>query len=481
MGRQTAALRPAQAVELTRSVTFEEPGYYRVFAAAVTSNLRNGRTHEFAGDTVIVNDVEQTVWVLVMASGGHLTEGYDPSIAADTTRYLSHGAYGAFRPRPTRATPSNLKISQSRSSSSSLFVGPITGRVTYINRDNGGAVVTGVAHAIVAGSCYDADFQPTYSSNGETDDNGYFSVGCFDDATGFGGNIWLDYAATSIRGREGVTSGGYVFIGRYENPTLQVANDNAVKVFINYRTYAAQAPSVFGRSRSGIEYWVSEGPAYGTNYNSSEDRIRIGPTSAWNDYGTFTAVHEYGHAFQSKAVESWNTYYCSPDGTHSLGGAYTRSCAYVEGFADFFAAALVNPSNTFFGPNIAETNPYRSFGDGVIIEATVASQLIDLFDGPGTNDLIAGDDETMQMTGGALLDAMSRCSPDGVLRLDGMDQLLACLEQNASIRQAVPASYQGSWRTFSSIQWSGAVPTLPAQTSVRTNWLYNYYNTGSTP
>jgi hypothetical protein len=269
----------------------------------------------------------------------------------------------------------------------------------------------------------------------------------------------------------------------YTNPTIQVANDNAARVYVNYSTYASNAPVRFGRSRAPVVYWVSEGPSYNTFYDLDNDRIQIGPEAVWNDYGQFSAVHEYGHAFQVGAIAPITSYYCSPPpGTHFLGGAYTVTCAQVEGFADFFSAALVDPGNTYFGAQLAELNATRTIGNGLIIEAAYAGFLLDMLDGPGDNDLIPGDDESIQMLPSDLLTVISACHPNSVTAIDGSDQMVVCLQQNPSAKLAAPSGYQGSWRTITSISWTNnAVPTLPNPASVLNNWKYNFYNTVPTP
>src|SRR5206468_1056515 len=113
----------------------------------------------------------------------------------------------------------------------------------------------------------------------------------------------------------------------------------------------------------------------------------------WGSFGIFTAAHEYGHAYHNRAIEDWRTYSCTGD-QHTWTETDNLSCAFVEGFADFFAMWLEGDrlvtapfgadcgleSNLDSCPSGGRTNPPPN-GDGVRVEAAVAAFLYDLVDG----------------------------------------------------------------------------------------------------
>lgn len=121
------------------------------------------------------------------------------------------------------------------------------------------------------------------------------------------------------------------------------------------------------------------------------DRILSNQTRVFGEDGRWVTVHEYGHAFHRVALEPMASYFCSDDGEHSVGGAYTLSCALGEGFPDFFAAWVAGDRLTSSYGNSDywfEQNGYRGNGDGSIIEGAVAGFFLDLVDsssGPGPN------------------------------------------------------------------------------------------------
>ena len=275
---------------------------------------------------------------------------------------------------------------------------------------------------------------------------------------------------------------------------LRIANAPAVIAHQLLRQYVPVAVGRFGRSRPQVPVWVAN-PAgnHKVNYSPSEDVIRLHPdrlTGLGAEDGAFTVLHEYGHAFHYRAIEPWASYNCNSD-EHYVDRPCTLSCAFVEGFADFFSAWTVGERLPYYylGPTAVEQNGFRSLGDGALIEGATAGFLFDLVDVPGSVAPGRPDDETVQYPGVWLANVMSGCdlaptfgSP--VTRLDGMDQVVYC--GRASIQGGSGPASGGSpyndWRTYAVARASAtSVPPTANATKFNQLWDYNLFNRGALP
>jgi hypothetical protein len=87
--------------DVTATVTFGRPGYYRV--SAVVQNTPTPVDPRAIRDTLIHDYIQRHLWILIDQSGGRLTEGYD-STAVPKGVYPLFGSYGPFMPIPQGAT-----------------------------------------------------------------------------------------------------------------------------------------------------------------------------------------------------------------------------------------------------------------------------------------------------------------------------------------------------------------------------------------
>jgi hypothetical protein len=189
-------------------------------------------------------------------------------------------------------------------------------------------------------------------------------------------------------------------------------------------------------------------------------------------------MHEYGHAFHYKAVESPSSYSCT-NNTHSIHIPNLYSCAFVEGFADFFSIWVAGPDLTtgwtggYATDNALEQNPWRTTGDGSRIEGAAAAFMYDLVDGASEPDGLDESFDTATYPGSYVLNAIGGCAfgpNNSPHTLDGMDQFVYCVERSTS---AQPLGV--NWRAYSSVQ-SPAPPAGWSAAVVRKLWRYNFYN-----
>ncbi len=247
----------------------------------------------------------------------------------------------------------------------------------------------------------------------------------------------------------------------------------------------------FGVTRSpvGVQLDAPGLPALGARYAPDHDRIEA-TSAAIDSYpfeeAFFKVLHEYGHAFHYVAIEPWGSYTCR-NGTHAFETENSLSCAFVEGFAHFFAAwiggsrldsdeALPNAASD----RVLEENLYRGrLSDGARTPGVVAALLYDLADGAdspdGPGNTANGDDDPISVGGADLVSVIRGCRlvpPSGcpvVDRLDGADQLIACAEGDPA------ASAAGRrWRSYQAVESSSA-PIGGDRAALRSLWLRDLY------
>lgn len=465
---------------------FTEPGYYRVLAHITASSA----TPVDMADTTVLNQSDRTLWILVDEKGGQLTEGWDSLALAG--RQPKFGAYGPF--------VSEASVTPSASSQTSALLADYTysGRVTYLNRPisrrdpvPGMSVSVGCGHIVFWSPLpvYDTIAHVTTNATGNwsascPSDHPYgqilaFLSNTYADVQGEGG----DFAGVLVNDQNG---------GSF--PDMRVANDDAAKAYLVLTQRVPQVFSKFLASRSAIEVWVKQQDTtdYWPRYQSGPDHIRTNFLSVFGPDGTWITMHEYGHAFHWKAIEPPAANECPEP--HRVGSPSSLSCAFTEGFADFFGAwiagdSLVAAPSGFTDFNF-ETNNYRDNGDGAVIEGAVAGFFYDLVDGTVERDNSTNTGklttesswDTATFPAWYLRQVMSTCHlqsqtlpPFVVDELDGIDQFIYCAERSLgaqSLTQYFPARLQ-TYYTFSE---SAAEGTWWSASTIRKLWLYNLYN-----
>jgi hypothetical protein len=451
--------------DLASSITFKQPGYYRVRVYAEGS----GDQARTSPDTTVIDTRARELWMLVDSAGGRLTNGFDSTAIAG--RSPAFGSYVAFRPPASLRAPAAL-------------AGPYnySGTVSYLLQN--GQPVPLVDAQVTAGCGQQTQFGLVFTNtNFQTGPGGSFAYTCPADKPYTRTNINMINTYAYVGGRDGQFAGagfsganGGVFNG------LLVANDGAGWVHDNLKVVVPRAFAKFSRSRARVTVYVSEtDPGYGGVYFASPDRIELGPDHLYTQYGIFTVAHEYGHAFHWKAIEAPYSSTCNPE-EHEIHLLNTAACAFKEGFADFFAVWVAGPEliSGWLSDYGIEINPWTAYGDGSRIEGPAAAFMYDLVDGASEPDSPSntsnGDEwfDTASYPGSFIVDIIRSCSLVAVssrYALDGMDQFVYCAERGVSAKP-LGASW---WRSYSGVSNAPAPPGWDAAL-IRRLWRYNFYN-----
>jgi hypothetical protein len=485
VGSDRTALGRGAEHRMTRTLVFPEPGYYRVSARAFSSGPTP--TQLAQGDSLILNSSYETLYILIDQNGGRLTDGFDPAVAGPG-RLPMFGSFGPFVTARTRgsggartnAAPTGGALRQTTTS--------FRYYLDYDNQDTGTRRPVAGAEAEI--KCLDASFNVVSTNYYTTAADGSFAFTC---SSGyFDGSVRLRDIYSEVMSPGQVIAGvSYFNEGTVNNTRLVAANQYAAHVFVTLRQYVPTAEARFGnRWRPRLPVLVHATDAtFPIHYDQTQDTMRTNHSRVFNEDGRFVTMHEYGHSYHYRAIERWNSYYCSPGGTHHTHLPYTLSCAFVEGFATFFAVWVAGNELTtgYHTDNGIETQTFYTNGDGVIIEGSVAGFLYDLVDGSAQRDNTANSAafeetwDTAVYPGSFIADIMANCapytgtatSPTYTYYLDGADQLVYCMEGNVSAE-----TQTANWRTT----WSGvtrspnfASPTGYSTSVVRTLWRRNFY------
>jgi hypothetical protein len=464
---------------LTQTVTFAAPGYYRVSARAISG----GPTPELRmGDSLIVNESYETLYILVDENGGRLTNGFEQ--AALQGRVAMFGSYGPFvagarRPGARLSmTPGGEPARQTSTSYTFYF--------EYDNQDTG--TKRPVPGAEVKIDCLDTGFNVYSTLYPFINSDGSFTFTC--PYGYFDGNIRLVDIYSEVMG-EGRAVAGVGYFNEGTARRLVAANQYAAHVFVTLRQYVPTAETRFGnRWRARLPVLVSTtNTSFGPAYYPSHDTVRTNYSRVFGQDGRFVTMHEYGHAYQYVAIEKWASSTCpSPHYTHLPS---SRSCAYVEGFATFFAVwmagnELTTGTNTDYG---IETQAFYTNGDGLLIEGSFAGFLYDLVDGSGQRDNSANNAafeetwDTAVYPGSFIFEIMQTCAPyvqsgttyTYTYYLDGADQIVYCMENNVSA-ETYATTWSTNWRTtWTGVTHSATLPSGYSTSLVRTLWKRNLY------
>lgn len=509
--------------QLTNVVTFSQPGYYRVLARTHARPGAGAATQTADGIAIRALDAA-FLWIVVDEEGGRLTNGFDSEVI-DAQHLPLYGAYGPFRERPVRLGRNSAGIgvgdqgvaSSTRLPASSpglnVFFASAGGSDDWAPRASGRSIglTTNATSYVLQGEVEYLDLGPNPDewkplTEGTVEGNcygksepwlawydledpytvgiGYFGTFTVQCPTGYDyvdGRVNLEDVHSHTLGPGGNFPG--VYFEEYTGQTVElvVGNDHAAHFFLNLEKYAPIGANKFDHSRSKVHAWVwDHSDTVGSHYDQIADRIVAAFGDVFNERGDFVAAHEYGHAFHYVALEQWNYYFCSDSGTHYMGTEYTPSCAFVEGFGDFFAgwvadADLIAGAGSDYD---LERNLYKDNGDGLLIEGAVAGFLYDLVDDANdpngsNNQSTSSDDDSLSVDGSYVADVIQTCQLNSVTKLDGMDQFIYCAEESLSAQNVAP-TYSDEWRTsYTSVSVSVSTPGLQA---IRALWLKNLYD-----
>ena len=491
--KRVEATSPLSA-ESAASVTFAAPGYYRVSA---TVSLRSSVPDSLRRREVATS-VTETLWILIEAGGGRLTAGFEPRVLSGKRALF--GAYGPFQ-IDSRARQRSRRRERVRTASASITV---FGTFKYFNYSTEPVYVN--AYAPVKGgrinaSCIgrssstviapDVDY-PVVSYVGS---NGTWSVQC---PTGVAyewdyvdGNIYPDGQYADVRNHNNVSVASS-FLG-YDNDNLEIhaASNPQGFVLSVLDEYAPQAATRFGRSRGKVVVRVHDSDStFGANYQQDLDFVRTNYRRVFNSPGFISVLHEYGHAFHFTAIEPWQSNECTPP-NHLWGEIENIGCAFVEGFASFFAA-IVGEGFTSYGTPGADWNvEYTDYSgiqpdsvSGWRIEGAVAGFLYDLADGPTSPNALdntsdGADDDAASYSLSVLAGIVQSCSMNGGTRIGGIDQFIYCAEQSLaaqSLQHPTYAKYYFKLRRDSVVYSTVSVGSHAlSATTVRALWLKNLF------
>ena len=495
LSRRSSALGQGDARRGVESVVFSKPGYYRVLAAVHAAPPSDaGSDARAAGDTVIIDDVWKTLWVVVDEHGGRLTDGYDRNVG-DATRQPRYGAYGPFvEPLARRATGKSSSAALGKSpasspttmSATSLTPGGFGGHVYYHQIDVAGSPLAPVAYAGFAVACFDPDGQLAMYAGVTTDANGYFEGSCFDDSSGWSLYDGLHSGYVNVYGSS--TSDAVVSVGWAPPGTTQdivVTRDQEGRAYVRLNEMIPVAFAKFGYSRPAVNAFVATTNSQNNSfYSGSQDNIQFLTAHIFGGFGEFTIMHEYGHAFHWRAIEAPARSGCN--GTHTFGATNTQECAFVEGFADFFSAWVngFRQGSGTFTDNCVETCSWTT--DGKFDEARVAALLYDLVDNGsepnGAANDVVGDDDSVQLPASWLVQLMRSCNMfngSWVSALYAADQLVYCLEGNTSAYS--DPTHPATWTNYPFFTAGTATPAGWDPNKIRALWHHDLYGVGPLP
>jgi hypothetical protein len=488
LGRWSGDLTRGAQRQLSASVTFDRPGYYRVYAQVKSTGepeeQRAGR-----GDTLVFNVSHTTLWILIDENGGRLTEGFDSLAAYGNGRQPKFGPFGPFvsmsSPAPSSGASANTVMSADR----------VYGYIKHHDLDSNTTI--GLAAVLVRLTCYDnvQEMETLYDTS--TDANGYFDVACSYGEIMQRLSWTLFNSVAQIKTPSGALSAGATYLDGgaplyYEG---HMPSNYAAHVFKQLNEKVPIAVQRFGRNINQTEVRVSDtNIQYGIHYSPTNDRIETNFSRIPGEDGWFVTLHEFGHRYQYIAIDRWAASLCDDENgdgipEHGFTEPETLPCAFVEGFADFFSMWIAGDrlgtapysgdwgleNNSAFG---APTNNPFEF-DGLRVEASVAAFLYDLVDGEyepdGPNGFPGNAEAWDNVTYPAswLANVMHYCRVDSNTKLGGADQLIYCLERDTTARTE-SLRWSIEWRTFSGVTFEQFVATYD-KAMIRRLWKYNLY------
>ncbi|MBY0491919.1 MAG: hypothetical protein K2R93_18910 [Gemmatimonadaceae bacterium] len=489
--QQRISVRRDSKVDLERTVSFAAPGYYSL--SFVTHDKEPERL-QTVSEQFSRHVASKTIWLLITDEGGRSDAEYRNPIASDSLQFLTQGTVGLFVRQDSvlnewKRRQANVRSDAGVLAQKSLSSGPtFRGRITYVETIPavGADSSVGVPNAKVTGHCSTVGGTSLGYWEVVADSGGAFSVDCPADAFSTYVVAYLSNESAEVNGYNNSWSGANGWISLMDfglQVDLSVANNQAAHVFRLHQQYNEYAATLFGRSRSQLNWRASNSTAQTTAFIAASDYIRTHPDDVWGTLGKFIVTHEYGHAFHYVALEPWSTYTCGLNGRHVADSAYTASCAFVEGFADFYAARMRNVVEGSSGMYATlsqyqlEQNAFRTIGNGALIESAFAAFLLDLVDTSSDPDGISGDDDATSISHAQLAEIMTNCyltSPSWTA-LTASDQFVYCAAGSVGERSYVSGTWLSSWGSYGGIGFS-PYTSLPSQSEVRALWKYNFYN-----
>lgn len=512
VSRRTGLGRGAETQERYVAV-FPEPGYYSVWGSVRSDDPAVGDS------TLMQNEAHRVLYIYISESGGRVTERFEPDLLPPA----AIRSLGPVRQREgVRPRPSGLPRPPRGTASASLASARVQPALSvgaqatmnivasYYNASTGQYVP--VADAEYELYTYDANFNLIQSDVGRfTPANGALLVSC--DAYYAEIDVYANNSRTAVGNasnnfRIGQLLTGYSFYPQSDCSKGWTAHWTAMDavpshVFTNLNRIQQRSAAHFGRTRPQMAAIVVNDASYipsaycpngntgipNCGHGGTGDYLRINAyvdtspngygDQVWGKAGLFVQGHEYGHGFHEKALAGLMRYYKDCGGTHSMLTVMPNmGCALGEGFADYFAIAVL-PGETGYD-HAYETNHYyvnevrKTSTDGSRSEAAISAFLFDVTDG----NTVAGAEthDLVQYSGSVVATVMSTCEvyQGGAWILNnGIDHLVYCFERNVDPAVTGSTTFFTTRSPDPTQQRVSSAVTSP--TEIRKLWRKNLY------
>jgi hypothetical protein len=284
--------------------------------------------------------------------------------------------------------------------------------------------------------------------------------------------LWSDDVYVDGGGYHGVFSSCLQF---GQDIGFEVAKHHG-RAFVNLRQTATTSYNIFGVRRYQLNVNVNAGSPGGGEYTAASDQGTLWNDAIWGPNGVRMAAHLYGHALHYKALGGYVHGSC-PATTPALTQASDQYCAYAEGFAAFYAAALWGSAESNF--NAVRSPSISSGTDGSVVGGSIAAFLYDRYDSADdAGETGAGRYfDTISLPGTYLATVMRTCRTTLLSGISGqfphvIDRLIACLENNTNLYS--PAYFPTTHHVVAYSE-QAAEPAAWNSAAVRSLWRYDLY------
>lgn len=498
--RSRRSLGRGQRTHVSANVIIREPGYYMALASVVQ---KSGEPLINEGGYV-QNVIHKEIWLWIDENGGRVTDTYDESVFPVGVR-RQPGPLSTYQEAPRLRVERDVDTAPlpsvgARTAASGWTGGQVSYWITYVHKDSlRYSDLTGQLDnkfpVIAQGNVriYDAANQLVESYSGYIDDDSFVEISCY-----AGGRYEMEITFESpmyftLNPKQAGSWSGY-FSTDCGISTLGLVNANRAHLWRNLSKATAGA-SLFGRTRPWLEVDVDGGTGsyYCSGANSTgcrkSDYIHIStqPNSSgyeehiWGAFGSFVAGHEYGHAYHNKALDArLETLYPGCPG-HGFGAPLSMECAYFEGFANYYAVAVLGGRAGYLTDGI-EANSWFPGGDGSRYEDAVAAFLMDATDNVWSVPNRTADDDAVSFYGDWMAGIIRTCEvyAGGAWRKPtGIDHIVYCMEGQVDTRITGSTNYFPVRSSDPTAQRNSATPYGFSQSDVRTLWLRNLYRHSS--
>lgn len=473
LGRMVASAAANATLRQSTVLTFEKPGFYRLIATAAAPE-----EGPLAAGGYVNNFAYKEIWVLISERGGEVFPEFDHRVFGDSLQV----APGPFRLRARAqadagSTGTTAKRSLIPSAGPSLTTIPntINGYVLYY--DPSVSQYLPLVNVSINSQEWDSYEARYYGGPGSsTDENGYFEMGCPADGNMLELSISLHGSFAYVG--SGVITGNQIWSwdcasGADGGFTLSGSWAESAFAYQEITNTAVSAYSLYGVTRdqvvvrfvdTGTSYYEKSQPWGPTGY---ADRITLSRAGGiFGSWGKFTIAHEYGHAMQHRRFGDYPSSINCPS-PHYLYGDEDMTCAYVEGFADYFAVATRGSVTGFDGT--VEGNGWYPGGDGSRVEGAVSAFLYDVTDPANEAH------DTMAYPGSYLRTVMTSCSvfKSGTwFHAYRISHLIDCMENSLSPTAQSFFPTDGGWTAYTE---SATEPSGWSASAIRTNWRKNLF------